>query len=131
MLRKLMLVFALLVSATAAWAQDGPLRMHLSDGPAATVQSPQVLRYWVQFRQPYWREQQFGNRDEMEAFVAGQQRNGWEVQVYSDPGGGFMVRHRLMNWGGSRIFNTLPEAQQWAANLENQGYEPRIVNRTW
>jgi hypothetical protein len=130
MLRKLMLVFALVVSGTAAWAQDGPLRMPLSDVPEAAVQ-PSQIRYWVQFRQPNWWEQQLSNREEMETFVAGQQRNGWEVQIHSYPDGTYMVRHRLMNWGGSRILNTLPEAQRWAANLENQGYEPRIVNRTW
>src|SRR5438270_4793474 len=129
MLRKLILavtVFAL--GATSAFAQYVPYPGAPTYPPApSTPQYPQA-GYWVQFRQPYWREQQFFSEPEMANFIRTQQSLGWEVQVSQTPPPPYQVRYRLMRWGGSRIVPTMAEAQQWARQLEDQGYEPRIVN---
>jgi hypothetical protein len=82
-------------------------------------------RFGVQFRQPDWRDYVFGSPQEMDDFISDKQRNGWELQIVPRE---LRVRYRLMQWGGSRIFDNLLEAQAWAAHLERQfGYESRIV----
>lgn len=87
---------------------------------------PQGRRFWVQFRQPFWRDHIFGSRQEMDEFVDGRGRNGWDLQVFPYE---FRVRYRLVQWGGSRIFDDLAEARAWARYLQNQeGYETRIVD---
>ncbi len=83
-------------------------------------------RYGVEFRQPDWRDYAFGSQQEMDDFIYDKQRNGWELQIFP---GQLRVRYRLIQWGGSRILNTLSEAQAWAQHLERQfGYETRIVD---
>jgi hypothetical protein len=114
-------VAALIVSAFPLSAQLPLLRHGPSDHAAYAAQA---RRYAVQFRQPYWREYTFGSPAEMEIHIDSQRRNGWEVQVFPRE---LRVRDRLMNWGGSRVFDNAPEAQQWSVYLEGQGYEPRIV----
>jgi hypothetical protein len=128
MFRKLILTVAVFAfGVTSAVAQYVPYQGPRPYPPA--VSSPQVRQggYWVQFRHPYWREQEFASQPEMANFIRTQQGFGWEVQVLQSPYR-YAVRYRLMQWGGSRILPTLPEAQQWAAMLEDQGYEPRIVD---
>jgi hypothetical protein len=83
-------------------------------------------RFWVQFRQPEWRDYAFDSREEMDQFIYDKQRNGWDVEIYPR---GLRVRYRLTQWGGSQIFDTLPEAEAWARHLERHfGYQPRIVD---
>jgi hypothetical protein len=121
MLRKLVFtVVALCLGALPASAQYVPFPGNSPE----LLQPPQQSGYWVQFRQPSWRQQEFGSEPEMANFIATQRSLGWEVQVV----GQYVVRFRLMQWGGSRILPTLPEAQQWADMLAAQGYQPRIVN---
>jgi hypothetical protein len=118
------------VTATAA-AQVGPYPYPKYPPPGPPLPYPSPYRqqaFWVQFRQPYWRVQQFRSPGELAAFVADCQRNGWEVQVLSSGRGRQTARARLMQWGGSRIVYDLGEAQRWAAYLAELGYEPRIVD---
>jgi hypothetical protein len=119
------LIFAVIaglgIGATSVAAQPPLLP------PPLPSPQPQVQGYHVQFRQTYWREQEFTNPADMDAFVAAQRSNGWDVQVLSSPDGNFLVRYRLMRWGGSRDVSTLLAAQLWAQSLAAQGYEPRIV----
>ena len=124
MLRKLMIAVVFLGLGTAsASAQYVPY----TGRPPVVLQRPYSQGgYWVQFRQPYWRQQTFYSEPEMASFVSAQRSYGWEVQVRPSPWG-FDVRYRLMQWGGSRVLPTMADAQQWAAYLEDQGYEPRIV----
>jgi hypothetical protein len=126
MFRKMIFtVVALALTMMPAHAQNLPYP-RVVPGP---VQPPSnQIGYWVQFRQPYWRQQQFASEPEMANFIATQTALGWEVQVLPAPPGVYLVRYRLMQWGGSRILPTAAEAQRWAATLEDQGYEPRIVN---
>jgi hypothetical protein len=93
------------------------------------VQPPLVQPgyYYVMFRQPYWRQQTFRSEPEMANFIALQERNGWDIQVLTAYPGNYTVRYRLLQWGGSGTFPDLPSARQRAAQLENIGYEPRIV----
>jgi hypothetical protein len=83
--------------------------------------------YSVQFRQPYWRQQEFRSQQEVANFIALQQPNGWEIQVLPPQRNRYPVRYRLMQWGGSRNVADVAEAQRWAGVLEEAGYEPRIV----
>jgi len=92
------------------------------------LRRPYAHRYWVQIRQPQWQEQTFTSRENMDYFIRDQQRNGWELQVGTLPGGEYSVRYRLMRWGGSRVVDSRAEARDWAAQLEEQGYETRIVD---
>jgi hypothetical protein len=102
---------------------DAPAPAPSADATSVVQQS---RRYWVQFRQPEWRDQTFYSRYEMDVFLDDKRRNGWEVQVFPYE---LRARFRLTQWGGSRTFDTLPEAQQWAAYLDRElGYQPRIVD---
>jgi hypothetical protein len=89
---------------------------------------PRTQRFWVQIRQPNWQEQQFYSRPELDSFARTQRQNGWEVQVANLPDGTFSARYRLMKWGGSQIVDSIGDARRWAAILQDQGYETRIVN---
>src|ERR1043166_3118689 len=130
MIRELFLS-ALFVALTAmpAAAQYVPYPGNPYPGnrPQLTQPTPVQTGYWVQFRQTYWRQQTFYTEFEMANFINSQRALGWEVQVVPSPLGIFSVRYRLMQWGGSRTVSTMAEAQQWAAYLEDLGYEPRIV----
>jgi len=99
--------------------------------PPPTVQTPpSQTGYWVQFRQPYWRETTFNSQIEMDNYIQQQRRLGpWELQVLPSPVGVYRLRYRMTQWGSSNILRTLAEAQRWAAYLEDLGYEPRI--RPW
>lgn len=115
-------VAALSLLATAGAGE----RYYRGQPPPVPVYSsqPAPTRYWVQFRQPFWREHEFGSRAELDNYVYDRQRNGWEVQVFDRR----RARDRLMHWGGSRKFDYLPEAQSWARYLEDrEGYETRVV----
>lgn len=86
---------------------------------------PGERRFGVEFRQPEWRDQLFGSQYDMDEFIADKQRNRWDVQVFPSE---LRVRFRLTQWGGSRVFDNLPDAQAWVAYLERQfGYQCRIV----
>jgi len=118
-------VIALAVGGYDAGSQQPAQRFDVS-APTADTFQPSGRRYWVQFRQPEWRDHAFALQQEMDEFIYDKQRNGWDVQVYA---GELRVRYRLTQWGGSRIFDNLREAQAWAAYLERElGYEPRIVD---
>jgi hypothetical protein len=125
MFHKLMLTVVVL-------AAGGLVQYEGIGGSRLTAQQPipvpRAQRYWVQFRQPEWRESTFTTREDLDYFVRNQQRNGWEVRVANLPDGTFSARYRLTQWGGSQILDTLGDAQAWAAQLAGQGYEPRIVN---
>ena len=83
-------------------------------------------RFGVEFRQPEWRDYAFGSPQEMDDFIADKQRNGWELQFFP---GELRVGYRLVQWGGSRIFDNLGEARAWAWYLERQlGYQVRFVD---
>jgi hypothetical protein len=95
--------------------------------PRPVPTPPLPSGYWVQFRQPEWRQQTFATEFEMVNFINSQRALGWEVQVVPSPLGPFSVRYRLTQWGGSRTVPTMAAAQEWAAILADQGYQPRIV----
>jgi hypothetical protein len=101
-------------------------------GVGATAQEPlpqpRGQRYWVQIRHPESQNQQFYTRQDLDYFVNSQRQNGWEVQVANLSDGTFSARYRLMRWGGSRIVDSMREAQWWANELQEQGYQTRIVN---
>src|SRR5262249_1270004 len=119
MFRNLIIISLLGVASIVA-----PVQASAAETTSAVAQ--QARRYWVQFRQPDWRDQTFNSRYEMDAFIANQRSNGWEVQVFPYE---LRVRFRLMQWGGSRVFTDLGAAQAWAAYLDHDlGYQPRIVD---
>jgi hypothetical protein len=127
--RMLIAALALGLGTTSASAQVPP------PPPVNPLPLPRVVQpptgaqpvYHVMFRQPYWRQQTFRSEAQLANFIALQERNGWDIQVLSSRPGHYTVRYRLMQWGGSANFPDLPSAQQWAAQLENLGYEPQVV----
>jgi hypothetical protein len=121
------------LTLTAVVLAAGALMPHgWIDGVGLTAQEPipvpRTQRFWVQIRQPNWQEQQFFSRQDLDYFIRTQRQNGWEVQVANLPDGTFSARYRLLKWGGSQIVDTLGDARRWAAELQEQGYETRIVN---
>jgi hypothetical protein len=132
MLRNLILTTVALASSVAtASAQDEPFsRIRSADPGAYAARSGRAARrfaYHVQIRRPYWEAQTFSARRAMAAFADKQRANGWEVQLLPQAPGSFPVRYRLMKWGGSRVLPTRDEAEDWADELEEDGYETRIV----
>jgi len=88
-------------------------------------------RYHVEIRHPYWRETVCESPAQMEQLVDGQRRNGWQVDVRPLGYGRFLVRDRLLNWGGTGygFANTLEEAHWQQSQLAEQGYETRVTRR--
>ena len=131
MFRKLILAtVTLALGVTTVSAQVLPYPREVPPTPSQPQYQPPFSQsgYWVQFRQPSWRQQTFATEFEMANFINTQRPLGWEVQVLPpSPFGGYTVRYRLTQWGGSRTVATMGEAQQWAAYLTDLGYEPRIM----
>lgn len=120
-------ILAMIALGTGGLAPGSQEVVQNYDGydPARSSVQQRERRFGVEFRQLDWRDHVFGSTQEMDEFIADKQRNGWELQIFP---GELRVRYRLARWGGSRIFDNLPEAQAWAAHLERQyGYEVRIV----
>jgi hypothetical protein len=125
------LFLSLGVFAPAATAQRWPPSSSTPPwwAPSGPSQSPQFGALHVQIRHPNWRETILNSQFEMEQYVAGQRRNGWEVQVTPLSFGRFLVRDRLLSWGGSGFADTWESARWQERQLQEQGYQTRIMPR--
>jgi len=129
MVMRRIVVLALLVLGMGAPAAPAQYVPYPGDRPTPLpTLPPRQAGYWVQFRQPYWRSQEFRSEAEAVNFIENQQALGWDVQMMPPNRGRFVVRYRLMQWGGSRVYPDLADAQRWAAQLEQAGFEPRVVD---
>ena len=124
MFHQVIAIIALAIGSSDASSVD-LARTNNADGQVNLAVHSQVGRFGVQFRQPEWRENRFSSPEEMDNAIMEWRRNGWELQIFPND---LRVRYRLMQWGGSRAFNDLREAQDWARYLEDsQGYQTRVV----